>query len=121
MATDTTKFLSIFNTVYKVPKGCERSDEEKEFCKKLHKVQKECGKYFAGKTKCMPWNKQLMYIEFSGKESKATTKRKKHKERSIEALICLVQHPDVIKFWATIRSLYVVVEREISSRLPLQE
>ena len=39
-----------------------------------------------------------VYIEFAGKMSKAPSERKKREEQSIEALVCPVQHPDVIKF-----------------------
>ena len=41
-----------------------------------------------------------IYIEFAGKMSTATTEREKREQRSIEALVCPVQHPGVIKFWA---------------------
>ena len=41
-----------------------------------------------------------IHIEFAGKLSKAKTEREKREERAIEALVCPVQHPGVIKFWA---------------------
>jgi hypothetical protein len=41
-----------------------------------------------------------IHIEFAGKLSKATSEREKREQRSIEALVCPVQHPGVIKFWA---------------------
>ena len=41
-----------------------------------------------------------IHIEFAGKLSKAKTEREKREQRSIEALVCPVQHPGVIKFWA---------------------
>ena len=65
-----------------------------------------------------------VFIEFGGKESKAATERKKHEERSIEALVCLVQHPsDLILGYPFYNhgSLHVVVELGISSQLPSQE
>ena len=41
-----------------------------------------------------------IHIEFAGKLSKAKSEREKREQRSIEALVCPVQHPGVIKFWA---------------------
>ena len=42
----------------------------------------------------------LIHIEFAGKLLKAKSEREKREERSIEALVCPVQHPGVVKFWA---------------------
>jgi hypothetical protein len=41
-----------------------------------------------------------IHIEFAGKLSKAKSEREKREQRSIEALVCPVPHPGVIKFWA---------------------
>jgi hypothetical protein len=41
-----------------------------------------------------------IHIEFAGKLSKAKSEREKREQRSCEALVCPVQHPGVIKFWA---------------------
>jgi serine/threonine protein kinase len=40
------------------------------------------------------------YIEFAGKFSKAKTPKESRFERSVEALVCPLSHPGVIKFWA---------------------
>jgi len=149
VTTATTNVTAMFDVVFKKPRGFTLSEEEKKFRSKLQWVQKECGRFSAGKSKVMPWNEQLMksameqhmhagvvwvpekakvvplsgfdaqggygvvrkvrianmpgipiHIEFAGKLSKAKTEREKREERSIEALVCPVQHPGVIKFWA---------------------
>ena len=41
-----------------------------------------------------------IYVEFAGKMSTASSEREKGEQQSTEALVCPVQHPGVIKFWA---------------------
>jgi hypothetical protein len=39
-------------------------------------------------------------VDFVGKMSKATLEEAKRKERVVEAMACLIEHPGLIKFWA---------------------
>ena len=41
-----------------------------------------------------------VHLEYVGKLSKAKSGREKCEQHSVEALVCPVSHPGVIKFWA---------------------
>ena len=41
-----------------------------------------------------------LHIEFAGKLPTARTEKEKREQRSLEAMVCPISHPGVIKFWA---------------------